>query len=128
MGPPPSGSHLTLTPTLTLTLTLTLTRTPTLTLTLTLTPTRYGVADNEYKQTALNFWTDKRPTFWPAGEPYPWVWRWARARFLHATQPADTTIYQNLREAFPLLLTIISLYPPTRLGTGLGLGLANRNS
>lgn len=74
---------------------------------------KYGVADNEYKKTALSFWTDKYPKIWPTGEPYPWLWRWVRARFLHATQPADTTIYQNLREAGPLLLTIISLYPPT---------------
>lgn len=74
---------------------------------------KYGVADNEYKQTSLSFWVDSRPTFWPKGEPYPWVWRWARARFLHATQPADTTLYQNLREAGPLILTVISLYPPT---------------
>jgi len=74
---------------------------------------KYGVADNEYKQTSLSFWTDSRPSFWPKGERFPWIWRWARARFLHATQPADTTLYQNLREAGPLLLTIISLYPPT---------------
>ena len=74
---------------------------------------KYGVADNEYKQTSLSFWVDSRPSFWPKGERFPWIWRWARARFLHATQPADTTLYQNLREAGPLLLTIISLYPPT---------------
>ena len=106
---------------------------------------KYGVADNEYKQTSLSFWSDTRPTLWPKGERppppllparlsrsmptapaltpvpapgrpgerFPWVWRWARARFLHATQPADTTLYQNLREAGPLFLTLISLYPAT---------------
>jgi hypothetical protein len=74
---------------------------------------KYGVADNEYKQTSLSFWNSNRPTFWPKGETFPWVWRWARARFLHATQPADTTLYQNLREAVPLFLTLVSLYPAT---------------
>jgi len=74
---------------------------------------KYGVADNDYKQTLLSHWTNDRPTLWPKGERFPWIWRWARARFLHATQPADTTLYQNLREAGPLILTIISLYPPT---------------
>jgi len=74
---------------------------------------KYGRADNEYKQTSLAFWADTRPTFWPKGETFPWVWRWARARFLHATQPADCTLFQNLREAGPLMLTVISLYPLT---------------
>ena len=76
---------------------------------------KHGMSGDEFsiKQTALQFWVRNRPVLWPEGERFPWVWRWVRARFLHATQPAEETFWQNVRDPQTLCVFILALYPGT---------------
>lgn len=73
-----------------------------------------GVGDKEskiYNANRLKHWKQQPPAFWPANRSLPNPYNWFRARMLYALQPADGTIWKNLRDPVALGIMLLKSTP-----------------
>ena len=65
---------------------------------------KFSGPEGEYRELRAQYWAKAFPT--NSG-----CWAWARARLLHALNPADENVFKSLRDPFVVLLLLLRMCP-----------------